>query len=196
MKHFVRRMQAFAASLVVVAAGLQAQKAPRDMDRFIDQLMKKMTLEEKIGQLNLPVTGEITTGLFIDAAAHILRHGLERITLVNPRYAVVLYRQADWTALHVEGQNPLSLVVEKLKINIDLQFLNQTHAGTLRLVKSCTSDYAAGSLIRDAKYQLAAAIVRQSTAALRRLSKVKPIFGFLELDVFALFGFQKLLYSF
>lgn len=32
------------------------------MDRFIDQLMKKMTLEEKIGQLNLPVTGEITTG--------------------------------------------------------------------------------------------------------------------------------------
>ena len=32
------------------------------MDRFIDQLMKKMTLEEEIGQLNLPVTGEITTG--------------------------------------------------------------------------------------------------------------------------------------
>ncbi|MFK2187872.1 beta-glucosidase BglX [Bacteroides fragilis] len=62
MRHFVRRMQALAASLVVVAAGLQAQKAPRDMDRFIDQLMKKMTLEEKIGQLNLPVTGEITTG--------------------------------------------------------------------------------------------------------------------------------------
>lgn len=62
MKHFVRRIQALAASLVVVAAGLQAQKAPRDMDRFIDQLMKKMTLEEKIGQLNLPVTGEITTG--------------------------------------------------------------------------------------------------------------------------------------
>ena len=32
------------------------------MDRFIDVLMNKMTLEEKIGQLNLPVTGEITTG--------------------------------------------------------------------------------------------------------------------------------------
>ncbi len=28
MKHFVRRMQAFAASLVIVAAGVQAQKAP------------------------------------------------------------------------------------------------------------------------------------------------------------------------
>ena len=32
------------------------------MDRFIDALMKKMTVEEKIGQLNLPVTGDITTG--------------------------------------------------------------------------------------------------------------------------------------
>ena len=41
---------------------VQAQKSPQDMDRFIDALMKKMTVEEKIGQLNLPVTGEITTG--------------------------------------------------------------------------------------------------------------------------------------
>ena len=32
------------------------------MDRFIDALMKKMTVEEKIGQLNLPVSGEIVTG--------------------------------------------------------------------------------------------------------------------------------------
>ncbi len=39
-----------------------ARKSPQDMDRFIDVLMNKMTLEEKIGQLNLPVTGEITTG--------------------------------------------------------------------------------------------------------------------------------------
>ena len=54
MKHFVRRMQALAASLVVVAAGLQAQKAPRDMDRFIDQLMKKMTLEEKSASSTCP----------------------------------------------------------------------------------------------------------------------------------------------
>lgn len=41
---------------------LQAQKPPQDMDRFLDNLLKRMTLEEKIGQLNLPVTGEITTG--------------------------------------------------------------------------------------------------------------------------------------
>jgi len=32
------------------------------MNRFIDALMKKMTVDEKIGQLNLPVTGDITTG--------------------------------------------------------------------------------------------------------------------------------------
>jgi beta-glucosidase len=32
------------------------------MNAFIDALMKKMTLDEKIGQLNLPVSGDITTG--------------------------------------------------------------------------------------------------------------------------------------
>lgn len=32
------------------------------MNRFIDQLMSKMTLEEKIGQLNLPSAGDFTTG--------------------------------------------------------------------------------------------------------------------------------------
>ena len=49
-------------SILLFAAGFltaSAQKSPQDMDRFIDVLMNKMTLEEKIGQLNLPVTGEI-----------------------------------------------------------------------------------------------------------------------------------------
>ncbi len=32
------------------------------MDRFIDDLMGKMTIEEKIGQLNLPGSGDIVTG--------------------------------------------------------------------------------------------------------------------------------------
>ncbi len=32
------------------------------MDAFINDLMGKMTLEEKLGQLNLPVTGDIVTG--------------------------------------------------------------------------------------------------------------------------------------
>ena len=33
-----------------------------NMDKFIDELINKMTLEEKIGQLNLPSAGDITTG--------------------------------------------------------------------------------------------------------------------------------------
>lgn len=32
------------------------------MNEFVDQLMAKMTLQEKIGQLNLMVAGDITTG--------------------------------------------------------------------------------------------------------------------------------------
>ncbi|MCI1778348.1 MAG: beta-glucosidase BglX [Bacteroidales bacterium] len=33
-----------------------------EMDGFVGNLMKKMTLEEKIGQMNLPTAGDITTG--------------------------------------------------------------------------------------------------------------------------------------
>ena len=39
-----------------------ADKPKTDMKTFIDNLMAKMTLREKIGQLNLPVTGDIVTG--------------------------------------------------------------------------------------------------------------------------------------
>ncbi len=46
-------------ALLFVAQTMVAQKT---MKSFVDQLMKKMTLEEKLGQLNLPVSGDITTG--------------------------------------------------------------------------------------------------------------------------------------
>ncbi len=36
-----------------------SQGNPQEMDKFITELMGKMTLHEKIGQLNLPVTGNI-----------------------------------------------------------------------------------------------------------------------------------------
>lgn len=54
-------------TLLLVAASaisLRAQ-APKDpkMDAFINNLMSKMTVEEKIGQLNLPSEGDIITGL-------------------------------------------------------------------------------------------------------------------------------------
>ncbi|HEY9550833.1 MAG TPA: glycoside hydrolase family 3 N-terminal domain-containing protein, partial [Prevotella sp.] len=41
---------------------MQAQTDQTRMNKFIDDLMGKMTLREKIGQLNLPVTGDIVTG--------------------------------------------------------------------------------------------------------------------------------------
>lgn len=62
MNKIFRRMKQVAPFVMIATLSVQAQKSPQDMDRFIGNLMKKMTLEEKIGQLNLPVTGEITTG--------------------------------------------------------------------------------------------------------------------------------------
>lgn len=48
-------------ALTAILVGCNS-KPTSEMDAFIDDLMGKMTLEEKIGQLNLPVTGEIVTG--------------------------------------------------------------------------------------------------------------------------------------
>ena len=62
MKKVFRRTSLLLAAILMGSTSIQAQKSPQDMDRFIDALMKKMTVGEKIGQLNLPVTGEITTG--------------------------------------------------------------------------------------------------------------------------------------
>ena len=62
MKKVFRRTSVLLAAAFLSTAAIQAQKSPQDMDRFIDALMKKLTVEEKIGQLNLPVSGEIVTG--------------------------------------------------------------------------------------------------------------------------------------
>lgn len=42
--------------------GVQLSAQDVRMDAFITELMGKMTLEEKLGQLNLPASGDITTG--------------------------------------------------------------------------------------------------------------------------------------
>ncbi|MBR3452221.1 MAG: beta-glucosidase BglX [Muribaculaceae bacterium] len=55
------RIYLLAMALVSISMAAQAVDQAR-MDRFIDDLMGKMTLQEKIGQLNLPVTGDIITG--------------------------------------------------------------------------------------------------------------------------------------
>ncbi len=50
-------------TLVLGACALNASASSDPaMDRYIDDLMSKMTLREKLGQLNLPVTGDIITG--------------------------------------------------------------------------------------------------------------------------------------
>lgn len=52
--------------LTLTATAAKKQKTPPkprvEMRAFVDELMQRMTLEEKIGQLHLPVTGDIVTG--------------------------------------------------------------------------------------------------------------------------------------
>lgn len=48
--------------LAILAWHTSSAQQNQKMDRFIDQLMAKMTIEEKIGQLNLVTGGEATTG--------------------------------------------------------------------------------------------------------------------------------------
>jgi beta-glucosidase len=58
----LRKIGLFVLSFMLMAVAVLAQTTDNSMNVFIDKLMQKMTLEEKIGQLNLPVSGEIVTG--------------------------------------------------------------------------------------------------------------------------------------
>ena len=49
-------------ALILTGPLMHGTMAQTRMDRFIDSLMARMTLEEKLGQLNLPVSGDIVTG--------------------------------------------------------------------------------------------------------------------------------------
>ena len=46
-------MKQVAPMLLFATLSVHAQKSPQDMNRFIDNLMKKMTLEEKIRPVEL-----------------------------------------------------------------------------------------------------------------------------------------------
>ena len=48
--------------LLLLTLNTNAQTTNAKMKTFINALMKKMTLDEKIGQLNLPGSGDIVTG--------------------------------------------------------------------------------------------------------------------------------------
>ena len=60
----MKRLQTLTLALLFIfAMQANAQNVQQvKMKSFIDALMKKMTLEEKLGQLNLPGAGDITTG--------------------------------------------------------------------------------------------------------------------------------------
>ena len=64
MKKYTLFLLASLTALMATATptGSNPDKKSREMDKFITELMGKMTLHEKIGQLNLPVTGNIVTG--------------------------------------------------------------------------------------------------------------------------------------
>ncbi len=53
-------------TILAVAAALALScgcpSGDREMDRFIDDLMERMTLEEKLGQMNLPTGGDVVSG--------------------------------------------------------------------------------------------------------------------------------------
>ena len=59
----MRISKTLAAILLLVCSVARAQNtADAKMNTFVSTLMNKMTLDEKIGQLNLPGAGDITTG--------------------------------------------------------------------------------------------------------------------------------------
>ncbi len=64
MKKIITRLSGAILALIMLGAcsSTPEQDAKQEMNKFIDDLMEQMTVEEKIGQLNLPVTGEIVTG--------------------------------------------------------------------------------------------------------------------------------------
>ena len=55
--YILRPLRAYSLCLLTIRGGKDAE-----MDRFITDLMDRMTLREKLGQLNLPSGGDLVTG--------------------------------------------------------------------------------------------------------------------------------------
>ncbi|MEO6723354.1 MAG: beta-glucosidase BglX [Ferruginibacter sp.] len=58
----MKKVLSVAVLFISMTVTVIAQKTDAKMKPFIDALMKKMTIDEKIGQLNLPGSGDIVTG--------------------------------------------------------------------------------------------------------------------------------------
>ena len=59
-------MKKILSTITIVSCAMMVQAQSLPMDEFVTQLMGKMTLEEKLGQLNLLPGGDITTGASSD----------------------------------------------------------------------------------------------------------------------------------
>lgn len=70
MKHLISSLLLATACFGAAAAGTDPK-----MDAFIDDLMGKMTLEEKLGQLNLPVSGILTGSKVSENVTENIRNG-------------------------------------------------------------------------------------------------------------------------
>lgn len=57
-----KKLWAALAMGLALSPAVARQSGPTKMNSFIDNLMSRMTLQEKLGQLNLPVSGDIVTG--------------------------------------------------------------------------------------------------------------------------------------
>ena len=62
MKYTAPSFRLFVALALILPVVAHSQTAPQKMNQFVTGLMSKMTVQEKIGQLNLVVGGEATTG--------------------------------------------------------------------------------------------------------------------------------------
>ena len=49
-------------AIILASCSSRTDSRDAEMNRFVDELMARMTWEEKLGQLNLPVAGDIVTG--------------------------------------------------------------------------------------------------------------------------------------
>ena len=100
----MKRLSLYIAA-VLAASSVFAQKKP--MTEFVNELMAKMTLEEKIGQLNLLPGGDVTTGAIMDSP-------LAQLTAAGQLGAV----------LNVKGQDKIHelqrVAVKKSRLGIPL----------------------------------------------------------------------------
>lgn len=62
MKYTAPSFRLFVALALILPVVAHSQTVPQKMNQFVTGLMSKMTVQEKIGQLNLVVGGEATTG--------------------------------------------------------------------------------------------------------------------------------------